>query len=169
MPRKSTETTTTASANAGKKRSLARRFNNSLTAQAATKTPTAKTLDKRTVRRLDRYRQELKNSKSPRSKGLTPLDIAMRIDELLAHGAKLAELKKLVKPRAVEFDHETLVGILQEMHPIYGYHPAAYRCAGVTDEALLAAGIIDKIPGRRGPKPASEKRAAPAQKSSKKG
>jgi hypothetical protein len=152
MPRQPTKGATSA----GKKRSLARRFNASLTAQAA-KTPTAKTLDQRTVRRLDRYRSELKNGKSPRGKGLTPLDIAMRVNELLANGAKLAELKKLIKPRTVEFDHETLVAILVEMHPIYGYRPVAYRFAGVPDDALLAAGIIDKMPARRGPKPATKK------------
>jgi hypothetical protein len=153
MAKKSTNTSNTAgTASAGKKRSLARRFNDSLTLKAV-KTSTAKPLDKRTARRLERYRSELKTGKSPRGQGLTPLDVAMRIDELLTHGAKLADLRKLIKPRAAEFDQSALVDILKEMHPIYRYRADAYRFAGVSNEALLAAGIIEKLPARRGPKP----------------
>ena len=150
------------SVDAGKKRSMARRFNDALKPKVASGTG-EKALDKRTARRLDRYRAELKSGKTNKGRNLSPLDVAMRVDELLAHGEKLGEIKKLTKPRAIEADYETLVGILQEMHPVYRYRAEAYRFAGVSNEALLEAGIIDKLPARRGPKPGGKKKA-PAKK-----
>ncbi len=133
---------------AGERRSIARRFNDSLA--VSTKKATKK-LDQRTAKRLDRYREELTKGKSGK-KTLTPFDIAQRVDELLAHGDKIGDLRKLMQPRQVDFDFDHLVEILKEMHPIYGYRPTAYRFAGVPNEALLAAGIIDRIPAKRGPK-----------------
>lgn len=132
------------------KRSIARRFNDVL-AQTGKQAQSAKQPDQRTEKRLDRYRQELNKSKVG-TKALSPLDIAMRVDELLAHGDKIADLRKLMTPRQVDLDHDHLVEVLKEMHPLYGYRPAAYRFAGVSDEALVAAGIIEKVPAKRGPK-----------------
>ena len=56
------------------------------------------------------------------------------------------------------------------MHPIYQFRPEAYRFAGITNETLLKAGIIDKMPPKRGPRPGSKKKAAkkPAKKAAKK-
>ena len=153
------------SVDAGKKRSMARRFNDALKPRVASGTG-KKALDKRTGKRLDRYRKELKTGKTSKGRNLSPLDVAMRVDELLAHGDKLGDIKKLTKPRTIDADHETLVGILNEMHPVYGYRAEAYRFAGVSNEALLEAGIIDKLPARRGPKPAAKKKA-PAKKTSR--
>ena len=166
ITKKSTKTGTT---DAGKKRSLARRFNDSLTNKVTTAGATS--LDQRTAKRLERYKVELKNGKTGRGKRLTPLDVAMRIDELLAHGEKLTDLRKLTKPRSVDLDIDQLTGILREMHPIYGYRPDAYRFAGVSNDALLAASIIDRLPARRGPKPSGKKtstRKPSAKKKSKK-
>ena len=143
----------TESVEAGTKRSIARRFNDLLAFRGK---DIPKTEDKRTVRRLARYKQELQNGKTSQNKVLTPLDVAMRIDELLAFGEKMADLRKLTKPRSADIDFEHLVGILKEMHPVYGYRADAYRFAGVSDQALLAAGIINKIPARRGPKPSTK-------------
>lgn len=136
---------------------MARRFNDALKPAVAK----PEKLDKRTAKRLARYKSELKSGRKG-DKNLSPLDVASRINELLAHGEKLGDLKKLTKPRKVDIDVDQLVGILTEMHPVYGYRAEAYRFAGVTDAALLAAGIIDKLPARRGPKPAKKK--APAKK-----
>ncbi len=134
---------------AGEKRSMARRFNDALDIKDK---QAPKALDKRTAKRLERYRQELKEGKAG-SKTLTPFDVAQRVDDLLAHGDKIGDIRKFMQPRKVDFDHDLLVNILKEMHPIYGYRPAAYRFAGVSDEALYEAGIIDRIPSKRGPKP----------------
>lgn len=140
------------SSDAAKKRSIARRFNDSLVGR----TPRArreKTLDRRTARRLDRYRAELKKGKKNGDKVLTPLDVAVRVHELLNFGDRLADIRKLSKPREIDYDGEALVRVLKEMHPIYQFRPEAYRYAGVTNESLVAAGVLDKMPTRRGPAP----------------
>jgi hypothetical protein len=133
------------------KRSIARRFNDVLAQTSGRQAQSTKQPDQRTEKRLNRYRDEL-SSGQIKNKALSPLDVAMRVDELLAHGDSLGGLRKLMTPRQVELDHSTVVNILKEMHPLYNYRPAAYRFAGVSDEALLDAGIIEKIPAKRGPK-----------------
>ena len=144
---------------AAQKRSIARRFNDSLLEKAA-RAGHARTLDRRTVRRLERYRDELKKGKKVGDKLLTPLDVAMRVDELLGHGDKLAEIRKLTKPRQVEYDGDRLVSVLTEMHPIYQFRAEAYRFAGVKNEALVAAGVLPTMPARRGRPPRSGPPAA---------
>ncbi len=138
---------------AGKKRSIARRFNSAL----AGRSTTTKNSDKRTDRRLDRYRKELAQG-TAKGKALTPLDIAMRVHELIEHGEKLTTLRKVVKPREGSYDRNVMAELLREMHPVYEYRAEAYRFAGVDDETLLAAGIIEKLPKKRGPKPGSRKK-----------
>ncbi len=140
---------------AAKKRSIARRFNDSLLNRAGRAT-SEKTLDRRTAKRLDRYRNELKAGSKGEGKDLTALDVASRIDELLKYGDKLTDLKKIFKPRQVDYDEDTLVGVLKEMHPVYQYRPEAYRFAGVRDETLVKAGILDKMPTKRGPAPGTK-------------
>ena len=164
MPRKAAPKTV----DAGTKRSIARRFNDALAGQGPT--AAAKTTDKRTLRRLERYRTELKKGAKGKNAQLTPLDIAMRVDELLKNGDTISALRKLTSPRGADYDREAMTMILKEMHPVYGYVPAAYRFAGVDDETMLAAGIIDKMPKKRGPKKGSAKakKAAPKKAPAKK-
>lgn len=152
------------------KRSIARRFNDSLSSRA----PRAigeKALDRRTARRLERYRRELEEGKKG-NKDLTALDVASRINELISYGDRVTDLKKVFKPRHIDYNEDVLVGVLQEMHPVYGFRPEAYRFAGVKDRSLVKAGVLDKMPTRRGPAPGSKpaakrgtkKKAAPAAK-----
>ncbi len=49
-----------------------------------------------------------------------------------------------------------MAALLKEMHPEYGFLPAAYRFAGVHDETLVAAGILETMPAKRGPKKKTE-------------
>jgi len=154
MPKKSTAK----NASAATKRSIARRFNDAL----AGLTPQSKVTDKRTLRRLERYRTELKKGAKGRNAALTPLDVAMRVDELLKHGDTISSIRKLCSPRAADYDRDTMVALLREMHPVYGYKPAAYRFAGVDDVTMLAAGIIEKLPAKRGPKKGAAKAAKKA-------
>lgn len=153
MAKKKTKTPV---ASAALKRSIARRFNDALAGRAAK----TKTTDKRTLRRLERYRKELKKGTKSGNAALTPLDVAMRVDELLGHGDTVTALRKLCKPRASDYDRDTMIALLKEMHSIYKYRPASYRFAGVDDETLLAAGIIDTLPKKRGPKKGSKKSTA---------
>jgi hypothetical protein len=149
---------------AARKRSIARRFNDALAGRSVA----SKTTDQRTLRRLERYREELRKGAKAGKTPLTPLDVALRVDELLRHGDTTSMLRKLFKPRSADYTKEAMVALLKEMHPVYKYAPAAYRFAGVDDETLLAAGIIEKIPARRGPKKGNgteePKKKAPAKK-----
>jgi hypothetical protein len=140
--------TGSASAEAARKRSIARRFNDVLTSRS----PKAKALDKRTARRLERYRGELKQGRKAKRKELSPLDVAMRVNELLKYGDRISDIRKLSKPRQIEYEESQMVALLREMHPVYLFRAEAYRFAGVSNETLLAAGVLDKIPARRGPK-----------------
>lgn len=134
---------------AARKRSIARRFNDVLTSRS----PKAKALDKRTARRLGRYRRELQTGRKAKNKELSPLDVAMRVNELLEHGDKLSDVRKIAKPRKIDYEERAMVSLLKEMHPVYRFRAEAYRFAGVSNETLVAAGVLDKLPRRRGPRP----------------
>lgn len=133
---------------AARKRSIARRFNDAL----AIRTPQAKPLDQRTARRLERYRKELRESSKSQKKSLSALELAKRVDALLRHGDRIKDIKKLTKPREYEYDEKNMVALLQEMHATYDFLPEAYRFAGVQNETLVAAGVLDEMPKRRGPR-----------------
>lgn len=139
-----------ATAEASLKRSIARRFNDAL---AGSPNKSTKILDQRRARKLNRYRKELQKGAKGNGQALTPLDVALRVNELLEQGEKLTNLRKLIKIKAIDYDKGTMVELLKEMHPVYQYRADAYRFAGVDNETLLAAGIIDKMPAKRGPKP----------------
>jgi len=140
---------------AGVLRSISRRFNDALSGRVKA----TKGGDQRTARKLNRYRKELLNGKAGR-KELTPLDVAARVNELLEAGDRIADIRKLTKPRTIEYDEEAMSALLREMHPQYGFRAEAYRFAGVHNETMVAAGILDKIPAKRGPKPKGEGRGA---------
>lgn len=137
-------------ASAALKRSIARRFNDAL----AGKTPESKPLDQRTARKLARYRKELRSSGKGGNPKLSALEIAKRVHELLEHGDRLSDIKKLVKPKPAEYDEDTIVALISEMQPVYKFRPEAYQFAGVRNETLLAAGVAVGAPRRRGRKAA---------------
>jgi hypothetical protein len=137
---------TQSGASAALKRSIARRFNDAL----AGRTPKSKPLDQRTARKLARYRKELRAGAKGGDKKLSALEIAKRVHELLEHGERLSDIKKLAKPKPLEYDEEKIVALLSEMQPVYRFRPEAYQFAGVRNETLLAAGVIKEIPRRRG-------------------
>ena len=139
---------------AGIKRSIARRFNDVLSGHA----PSAGKRDFRVERRLRRFRDELNKGETKTGMKLTALEIALRVHELLEAGDSVTSIRQLFTPKAITYDRETMVELLKEMHPVYQYRPEAYRFAGVDNETLLAAGIIDKIPAKRGPKPGTKRK-----------
>lgn len=153
---------------AAKKRSIARRFNDSLVGRPS-RSGSDKTLDRRTAKRLERYRNELKKGKKTGNKDLTALDVAMRVNELLKHGDRLTDIRKLSKPRTVNYNEEVLVGVLKEMQPIYQFRPEAYRFAGVQNETLVKAEILSEMPAKRGPAPGSKSAAKKTRPAKKKG
>jgi hypothetical protein len=143
------------SSEAAMKRSIARRFNDSLIGRS-TRANADKGLDRRTAKRLERYREELKDGQKKDGKDLTALDIASRVNELLKFGERLTDIRKLIKPRVIGYDEELVVGVLREMQPVYKYRPEAYRFAGISNETLVAAGVLKELPARRGPQPGAK-------------
>ena len=133
---------------AANKRSIARRFNDALSARM----PKAKSFDQRTARKLRRFRKELAAGRTAK-KQLTPIEVALRVSSLLDYGDKLSDIKKLSKWKPIEnYDEEAMVGLLKEMHSAYAFTPEAYRFVGVRYETMLIAGVISKVPARRGRK-----------------
>jgi hypothetical protein len=137
---------------AGLKRSMSRRFNDVL----ARRQSGVKTGDRRSARRLNRYREELRTGQKAGQQPLSPLEIVTRVHVLLESGVRLAEIRQLTKPRLVEYDEERVVSLIQEMQPEYGFRAEAYRFAGVRNETLFAAGLLDEMPAKRGPKAKNE-------------
>lgn len=143
-----TETPAHHTASTAKKRSIARRFNDALSARAVKKA----SIDLRSARKLERYRRELETGESA-GKPLSPIEVALRVNTLLDAGDGLGEINKISRWRPVEqYDEESTVAVLREMHTSYGFRPEAYRFVGIRYETLLAAGVIEKIPARRGRK-----------------
>ena len=93
---------------AGLKRSIARRFNDAL----AGRKKLGKVIDRRNVRKLNRYRNELKNHKKQGNKPLSPLEVAERVHVLLESGDKMADIRKLAKPRVIEYNEEMMAALV---------------------------------------------------------
>jgi hypothetical protein len=55
-----------------------------------------------------------------------------------------------------------MAALITEMHSEYGFRPEAYRFAGVTDETLFAAGVLARLPKKRGPRPRASAQGARA-------
>ncbi len=137
-------------ASAVKKRSIARRFNDTLTPLKEQAT----VIDQRTARRLDRYKEELRAGRTAGGQPLKAIEVAMRVNELLAHGERLTDIKRLAKTSHFgEYNEEEMIELLREMHTVYNFRPDAYRFVGITNATLKAAGVIDVIPAKRGRKP----------------
>ena len=146
MAKKKVQTTVSTS----EKRSIARRFNDLLAVNKAK----AQAVDQRTGRKLERFRAELASGRTTGGRTLKAIEVALRVDALLASGALLTDLKKIAKPNFLaELDDEAMTELLREMHSIYQFCPDAYRFVGVKNETLLAAGVISVIPPRRGRRP----------------
>lgn len=102
-----------------------------------------KPIDGRTLRRLRRYRQELKKGVTRGTKKLLPFDVVVRVDFLLEYGDTIEEIKKLKKPRASDYDEEKLINLIKEMDSVCHFQPESYEFAGVRKETLEAAGIVN--------------------------
>lgn len=151
MAKKKAENKSVSTAN---KRSIARRFNDALSVRRGK----TRSYDLRTARRLRRYRKELAVGRTPK-KRLSPIEVALRVSTLLQFGDKLGDIKKLAHWKPVEeYDEQSMVALLTEMHSSYGFSPEAYRFVGIRYDTLLAAGVIEAIPTQRGRKKGSKNR-----------
>jgi hypothetical protein len=130
-------TETSSQSEASRRRSIARRFNDALSVKAPSK-PVA---DPRSTRRLDRFRDEVVDGMSA-GKVLSPFEVALRVDALLEAGDDLGELREKTTWKPVtQYDDETMVSVLREMHSTFKFVPEAYTFVGIKRATLVEAGV----------------------------
>ena len=135
------------------KRRAARAFNDLLDPRARSR------LDGRTDQRRKRLLAELSAGKH-RSTGkeLKPIDVLMRVHELLELGEPLAMLKQACPPPAVQPSAERLVELVTELDKAYCFRPEAYRFVGVSVEVLRRAGVLAPAKKRPSKRPVRRKK-----------
>jgi hypothetical protein len=156
MPAKSAARSGRASPGAVEKRRAARRFNELLLGGG----PRAG--DGRTERRRKRLLKELADGAARAGKHkLKPIDVLLRIKELLELGEPLASIRKACPPpRALPITPDLVDGV-RRLHRAYGFPPEAYRFVGLDDAVLRQAGIAGPGGGRRARAGREEEAARP--------
>jgi hypothetical protein len=126
--------------------------------------------DGRTERRRRRLLDELARGTARGGKrGLKPIDVLSRVQELLALGEPLASIRRACpRPRPIPVTPEIVEG-LRRIHRAYGFSAEAYAFVGLDAEALRRAGVsVDPgppaRPGLRSTRPRS--RGGPARAAS---
>lgn len=123
------------------KRRAARAFNDLLDPRSRS------LLDGRTDQRRKRLLAELESGKHRGSgKELKPIDVLIRVDELLGLGEPIANLKKLKPPPPAQPAAERLVELVEQLHTAYGFRPEAYRFVGISSDVLKRAGVVARAP-----------------------
>lgn len=127
------------------KRRAARKFNDiALGAGSA-----SGRLDGRTEKRRQRLLKEVMDGQV-RGFELKPVDMLLRLQELLDLGETLASLRKSLKARKVlPLAGEAVEKALWQLHQAYAFPPEIYRFIGVQDETLRAAGVLVSSKSRR--------------------
>jgi hypothetical protein len=139
------------------KRRAGRSFNDVLTHAGST------TLgDGRTEKRRQRLVKELNDGKTRTGRALKPLDVLLRVQELLALGETATSLRKAmkVKKRARVGGPEVVVAV-RELHRAYAFPTEAYGFVGIGSDTLHEAGVLE---GRGEGRGAARKRGTPARK-----
>jgi hypothetical protein len=131
------------------KRRAARLFNKALLGEQGSGAP-----DGRTERRRRRLLDELARGAARGGKrGLKPIDVLARVQELLALGEPLASIRKACpEPPPVEATPSIIEGI-RLIHRAYEFPIEAYAFVGLGGEALLRAGVLPAHPGLRSTRP----------------
>jgi len=135
------------------KRRVARLFNDILGGRGAG----AHKQDGRTEKRRQRLMRELESGKVRGARELKPLDVLVRVHELMDLGEPLSSIRKVAKIRKSLVAPDAMVEVVGRLHKAYAFRPECYRFVGVSDEVLRSAGVL----GAEAPKRArSRKRAA---------
>jgi len=137
------------------KRRVARLFNDILGGRGAG----AQKQDGRTEKRRQRLLRELEQGKVRGARELKPLDVLVRVHELLELGEPLRSIRKVAKVRRAIVPPEAMVEVVSRLHKAYGFRPECYRFVGVDDDVLRIAGVLSPL---KAAPPASRRRAAGA-------
>ncbi len=135
------------------KRRVARLFNDILGGRGVG----AHKRDGRTEKRRQRLMRELESGQARGSRELKPLDVLVRVHELMGLGEPLRSIRKVAKVRKTSVPPEEMVEVVSRLHKAYGFRPECYRFVGVGDDVLRNAGVLATDPSRRG---RTKKRAA---------
>ncbi|MGD0676590.1 MAG: hypothetical protein ABSC94_14315 [Polyangiaceae bacterium] len=120
------------------KRRAARLFNDILGGRGAG----AHKRDGRTEKRRQRLLRELESGKVRGARELKPLDVLVRVHELMDLGEPLRSIRKIAKIRRTTVPDEEMVGVVSRLHKAYGFRPECYRFVGVGEEVLRSAGVL---------------------------
>jgi hypothetical protein len=123
------------------KRRVARLFNDILGGRGGG----AHKQDGRTEKRRQRLLRELEQGKVRGARELKPLDVLVRVHELLELGEPLRSIRKVAKVAKVGsamVPPEAMVEVVSRLHKAYGFRPECYRFVGVDDEVLRTAGVM---------------------------
>lgn len=128
------------------KRRAARRFNEVLAAGGR-----GPALDGRTEKRRKRLLSELADGAAKAGRqALKPIDVLVRVQDLLALGEPLASIKKVRRvPKPVD-ETEALVDGVRRLHDAYGFSTDVYQFVGVSAAVLARAGVLEAAPKARG-------------------
>jgi hypothetical protein len=120
------------------KRKAARIFNDVLGGRGAS----AHKLDGRTEKRRQRLLRELENGKARGTRELKPLDVLLRVNELMELGEPLSSIRKVAKVRKNTAPPESVVEIVGRLHKAYNFRPETYRFVGIGEDVLRTAGVL---------------------------
>jgi len=118
------------------KRRAARYFNDVLGGRGAG----SQRLDGRTAKRRQRLLHELETGKARGTRDLKPLDVLLRVQELLDLGEGLSALRKVVKIKKLGFGDDVFVAV-SRLQKAYNFRPEVYRFVGIGEEVLKEAGV----------------------------
>jgi hypothetical protein len=127
------------------KRRVARLFNDVLGGRGSG----ARKHDGRTEKRRQRLLRELESGKLRGAHELKPLDVLVRVNELLDLGEPLRSIRKVAKVRKNVVPPEEMTDVVGRLHKAYSFRAECYRFVGVTDEVLKAAGVVSAEPKKR--------------------
>ena len=119
------------------KRRAARIFNDVLGGRASG----SHKLDGRTEKRRQRLLKELEDGMARGARELKPLDVLLRVQELLELGEGVSALRKVVKVKKVGFGDDVPLAI-SRLHKAYNFRPEVYRFVGIGDELLKEVGVV---------------------------
>jgi hypothetical protein len=129
------------------KRRVARMFNDMLGKKGA-----HGKLDGRTEKRRQRLLHELETGKARGKRDLKPVDVLLRVQELIDLGETLATIRKVAKAKKPEIAGDDIVGVLERLHNAYHFRPEVYRFVGIADDVLQRAGVLAPEPRAARPK-----------------
>jgi hypothetical protein len=131
------------------KRRAGRRFNDVLSGRGGSRP----SLDGRTEKRRQRLLRELERGSTETARPLKPLDVLLRVDELLSLGEPLASIRKVARARKPGVASESIVLAVGQLHTAYHFRPETYRFVGIGEDVLRSAGVLEGDRVRKGQRP----------------